>query len=965
MKALRIKSLHIYNYGKFSNQAFHFSASPVQVIYGLNEAGKTTMMSFIESMLFGFPKTKKYEPKTGGVYGGILEAEHPEYGVMKIERTKGTAEKLRVYTEKGEVMQGDVLKQLFHGTDRSLYKAIYSFDVFGLQEIHAFNRDKIGEFLLFSSLFGAEAVSKLDSRLTKESERLYKPNGRNPQLNQELETLKQLAIKLKQAEAEEAGYHQILEEKRTLEARLAEAETELKETAGYIRTIEGAIELNPLLHEKAALEQEMAQYPEQAGQFPADGLHQLEKYESHLHPKSAQLEALRVKMAELDKQRQRLTPDKELLAKETLIQELSAAFHMYQSCGEQLAAIQAQLRQSSAQAAAGLEQLNKTDENELLTMNTSYDYEWQLQQAVQQYVQARDRKRQLDETFELARQELEAAEKAVQAASSAILENSQRKDKEAALKAYDEAQGQYQEQAELREQLNFFERQQAKQKKTVIAAGMLFIVLFLLLQQWIPAISIGAALIVYGLASGKKTPPSRNSREMRQPMTDISPAEAEALREALWEDDRNKQHLITQRAVLQQKEAAYERVIQQFEQWEADMAPSFTQAERFMNELGFKEDPSFLLDAYSLMKDVKKEVKKKHELTIEAGRLKKHRRTFEERVSMLMSENHSQNISISDALHTLQKNVEREKEIEKQKKGIETDIHYTKEQMLELEQEIKYFQAQIEQLFAAAGAKDRNEYCTIADISRQLKETESKLHRINAQLQGGHPEELELADSNTLSELENKQFSENDRKERLTEEIRQLRSQIALHFVKQEQLEASGLVSDLKLQIEMQKERVKESAKKWASIQMIKQVITNKLERHKKVELPRLLETAGEFFRPLTDGNYKAIYFSETDDSIIVMRDDGTVYHAEELSQGTCEQLYTAIRFALAVTRQDGAGLPFQLDDSFVHFDQERLKRVLDVLYDLSEGGRQILYFTCHDHVKDAFQSSQVIHLVS
>lgn len=50
------------------------------------------MMSFIESMLFGFPKTKKYEPKTGGVYGGVLEAEHPEYGVLKIERTKGTAE---------------------------------------------------------------------------------------------------------------------------------------------------------------------------------------------------------------------------------------------------------------------------------------------------------------------------------------------------------------------------------------------------------------------------------------------------------------------------------------------------------------------------------------------------------------------------------------------------------------------------------------------------------------------------------------------------------------------------------------------------------------------------------------------------------------------------------------------------------------------------------------------------------
>ncbi|MBD5075319.1 hypothetical protein GUF45_27610, partial [Xanthomonas citri pv. citri] len=116
-------------------------------------------------------------------------------------------------------------------------------------------------------------------------------------------------------------YHQLLEEKRTLEARLAAAETELKETAGHIRMIEGAIERKPLLNEKATLEQVIAEFPEHAGQFPADGLHQLEKYESHLHPKSAQLEALRVKMAELDKQRQKLIPDKELLAKETLIQE--------------------------------------------------------------------------------------------------------------------------------------------------------------------------------------------------------------------------------------------------------------------------------------------------------------------------------------------------------------------------------------------------------------------------------------------------------------------------------------------------------------------------------------------------------------------------------------------------------------------------------------------------------------------
>ncbi len=109
-----------------------------------------------------------------------MELKHGDHGAVKIERTKGAAEKVRVYMASGEIKDGEWLKQLLSDTDRALYEAIYSFDVFGLQEIQAFNRDKIGEFLLYSSLFGAEAAAKLDGRLAKELDRMYKPNGRNP-----------------------------------------------------------------------------------------------------------------------------------------------------------------------------------------------------------------------------------------------------------------------------------------------------------------------------------------------------------------------------------------------------------------------------------------------------------------------------------------------------------------------------------------------------------------------------------------------------------------------------------------------------------------------------------------------------------------------------------------------------------------------------------------------------------------
>ncbi|MCG8395914.1 AAA family ATPase [Bacillus atrophaeus] len=961
MKAMRILSLHIYHYGKFSNQTFHFSTSGVQLIYGLNEAGKTTMMSFIESMLFGFPKTKKYEPKTGGVYGGILEAEHHEYGRIKVERTKGASGRIRVYTAAGEVKTEDFLKKLLRNTDRALYKSIYSFDVFGLQEIHTFNRDKIGEFLLFSSLFGAEAVSKLDSRLAKEQDRLYKPNGRNPRLNQELETLKQLTAKLKQAESLEAGYHSLLEERKALASSLAAAETELAGLTEHIRHLDAAIHIKPLIDQKTALQQKMEAYPAQSARFPADGLYQLEKYESHIHPKSAQLEALRVKAAELSSQSQQLMPNEEMLKNEALIQNLLAEYHMYQSYGEQLAAVQAQLRQVSSRVSSGLQQLGKTDEKELMHMNTAYDYEWQLQQAMQSYGQARDRKKQLDETFEQARRDLEEAERAYEESAAAVLNDHQRKEKEAALKK----QGFYQGQEELASQLMLLQKQQAKQKKIILGAGVLCTAFFLIVKEWLPAIAFAAAVLIYLFVTFKKAPAIRMTAQGSHQKTNMSSEEMDELKEALWRDDQNRQQLITLKAVLQQKEAGYERVIQQFEEWETEMAPAQSRIESYKKDLGFSEDASFLLDAYSLMKNLKNEIKKKHELTIEAGRLQKHRRTFEVRLNQLMPSENGDEHTVGDLIHFLKKSVEREEKIEKQKREIETEIQYAEEQMRDLDQEIQYFQAQIDQLFHAAGANDREDFRAIAEIGKKRKETEEQLQNIKAQLHGAHSDATELAGCGTLSEMKRKLSEAKERRDRLHEDVHHSREQLALLAVRQEQLEASGTVSELKLQTEMQKERVKSLAKEWAAIQMVRQVIKDKMERHKKVGLPRLLETAKAFFHPLTGGSYENIYFSETDDSIMVMRSDGMTFHAEELSQATCEQLYASIRFALALTRQDGVMLPFQLDDSFVHFDQERLKRVLEVLARFSEGNRQILYFTCHEHVKASFPNDQVIHLLS
>lgn len=66
----------------------------------------------------------------------------------------------------------------------------------------------------------------------------------------------------------------------------------------------------------------------------------------------------------------------------------------------------------------------------------------------------------------------------------------------------------------------------------------------------------------------------------------------------------------------------------------------------------------------------------------------------------------------------------------------------------------------------------------------------------------------------------------------------------------------------------------------------------------------------------------------------------------ESLSGGTIDQIYFACRVAIADLVAGNSNLPLFLDDSFIQYDDERLARMLDLLLELA-GERQILLFTC------------------
>jgi len=72
---MRINELKLLNFGKFSDKSIKFDRG-LNVIFGNNEAGKSTIHKFIEGMLYGFVEDiDKYRPWKQAAYRGEMTCE--------------------------------------------------------------------------------------------------------------------------------------------------------------------------------------------------------------------------------------------------------------------------------------------------------------------------------------------------------------------------------------------------------------------------------------------------------------------------------------------------------------------------------------------------------------------------------------------------------------------------------------------------------------------------------------------------------------------------------------------------------------------------------------------------------------------------------------------------------------------------------------------------------------------------
>lgn len=112
---------------------------------------------------------------------------------------------------------------------------------------------------------------------------------------------------------------------------------------------------------------------------------------------------------------------------------------------------------------------------------------------------------------------------------------------------------------------------------------------------------------------------------------------------------------------------------------------------------------------------------------------------------------------------------------------------------------------------------------------------------------------------------------------------------------------------------------------------------------------PVLNRLASEVMAHITAGRYDVrVNPNERMAVMAIEQETQSARSQDALSRGTSDQLYFALRVALLKRFSYRTPLPALLDDSFAHYDNERLRRALAYMGELAKT-HQVLLFTCRD----------------
>ncbi len=360
---MRIEQLTVDGFGHFEKQRFELKPG-MNVLFGHNEAGKSTLLAFIRAVLFGFERKRsphRYE-RAQGAFGGelkLITADGPLW--VRRQGGKRAEGELSLRGETGAPLPPSRLADALAGISRELFYEVFAFS---LGELSSFERlaeeGSVSEALFAAGMQGAHNLPSVVERLRRSADALFAPRGQKKALNVVLSELDEVRGQLKALGDRPAAYGEALSRCAALEAELAQLERQRAERQHALEVRSRLLQAAEDLAAHAQAEARMAALPD-VRRFPPNGVVRLDELIERSSRAQAEREACARKREGFEEQRAWLQRAHQLEREKRLDHgELEAALEAFRARAserEALPARRAALDERFAQLERALEGL--------------------------------------------------------------------------------------------------------------------------------------------------------------------------------------------------------------------------------------------------------------------------------------------------------------------------------------------------------------------------------------------------------------------------------------------------------------------------------------------------------------------------------------------------------------------------------------------------------------------------------
>ncbi len=237
---------------------------------------------------------------------------------------------------------------------------------------------------------------------------------------------------------------------------------------------------------------------------------------------------------------------------------------------------------------------------------------------------------------------------------------------------------------------------------------------------------------------------------------------------------------------------------------------------------------------------------------------------------------------------------------------------------------------------------------------RTLTERIEDLRRRREQDLGHGPMAEELGAALSTGDVEGWRRQVEECRIRLQEEEENRAEAIRRHRdaeIARQALEADTDLARWAAEGETLRQEWEEAVQRFRVLSLAAALLRRTLATYTRTRQPAVLRHASEVLLPMTGGRYPRVVQGESEHDLRVIDALGRAHAPEELSRGTAEQLYFAVRLGLAVEFGERAvRLPLVLDEVLVNFDPTRTDAAVRALAAVSQK-HQVFLFTCHPEI--------------